>query len=206
MNSHVNEAFYHYQGIADNAKRVENEYRKSDDPSRADDYMAEDDWRIYMLFRQYEEDLKMADEKVLDAVDDTEKELALQEQNVIREMLLNDIARGVRPSTETVIKVAVESIRKESNELLKPSREAEKRLDEAKKRRNEQAAQAAKREFDSLKDLPEYKKGMSLKKDLDKIKHNLDKLQYLSPGVQRDSVLDKVQRDYDALVKKARVE
>lgn len=206
MNSHVNEAFNHYKGIADNAKRVENEYRKSDDPARADDYMAEDDWRIYLLFRQYEEDLKMADEKVKDAVDDTEKDLAFQEQNVIREMLLNDIARGSRPSTETVIKVAVESIRKESNELLKPSREAEKKLDEAKKRRNEQAAQAAKREFDSLKDLPEYKKGMSLKKDLDKIKHNLDKLQYLSPGVQRDSVLDKVQRDYDALVKKARVE
>ena len=206
MNSHVNEAFRHYQGIADNAKRVENEYRKSDDPSRADDYMTEDDWRIYMLFRQYEEDLKMADEKVLDAVDDTEKELALQEQNVIREMLLNDIARGVRPSTETIIKVAVESIRKESNDLLKPSREAERKLSEAKRRRNQQAADAAKREFDSLRDLPEYKRGMSLKKDLDKIKRNLDKLQYMSPGTQRDSVLDKVQRDYDALLKKARVE
>ena len=47
---------------------------------------------------------------------------------------------------------------------------------------------------------------MSLKKDLDKIKRNLDKLQYMSPGTQRDSVLDKVQRDYDALLKKARVE
>ena len=203
MYSHTNEAFYHYEGVSENAKRVENEYRKSEDPARADAYRREDDWRIYLLFKQYEEDLETAKEKVDSAVDEAEKDLALQEQNVIREMLLQDIARGVEPSTETIIKQDLEFLRKQTSEMLKPFREAEKEREEAARWKDEDAKKAAKEKYDLARDTPEYKKAMEIRKEISRIDSYYDKIKYMHPGPQRDSVIGLIESRYKALVEKA---
>ena len=126
MNSHVNEAFYYYQGIADNAKRVENEYHQSDDPSRAAAYRKESDWRIYLLYKQYEEDFKEIKAKLDEAMDETEIELIREQQNALRQQLLNDIANDVAPDPAVEAKIDVGRAYDKRSDLMAAAKEASK--------------------------------------------------------------------------------
>jgi hypothetical protein len=203
MNSHVNEAFYHYRGISENAERVENEYRQSDDPSRADDYRKEDDWRIHMLFRQYEEDLKMADEKVKKAVDDTEKDLALQEQNIIREMLLNDIASGKSPDLTTEVRMAIKHLKKKVSDDMKPARDADKKRLERKRAGDPDGMLEAIQLRDSLKAEPRYQRAEAMKNLIKEIEDDMEAVGAAGNATQRDSLLGELQKKYEALMQKA---
>ena len=203
MNSHVNEAFYHYRGISENAERVENEYRQSDDPSRADDYRKEDDWRIHMLFRQYEEDLKMADKKVKKAVDDTEKDLALQEQNIIREMLLNDIASGKSPDLITEVRESIKALKKEVSDDMKPVRNADKKRLERKRAGDPDGMLEAILLKDSLMKEPRYQRAEAMKNLIKEIEDDMDAIGAAGNASQRDSLLGELQEKYEALMQKA---
>lgn len=203
MNSHVNEAFYYYRGISENAERVENEYRQSDDPSRADDYRKEDDWRIHMLFRQYEEDLKMADEKVKKAVDDTEKDLALQEQNIIREMLLNDIASGKSPDLTTEVRMAIKHLKKKASDDMKPARDADKKRLERKRAGDLDGMLEAIQLRDSLKAEPRYQRAEAMKNLIKEIEDDMEAIGVAGNASQRDSLLGELQKKYEALMQKA---
>ena len=203
MNSRTNEAFYYYRGISENAERVENEYRQSDDPSRADDYRKEDDWRIHMLFRQYEEDLKMADKKVKKAVDDTEKDLALQEQNIIREMLLNDIASGKSPDLTTEVRMAIKHLKKKASDDMKPARDADKKRLERKRAGDLDGMLEAMQLRDSLKAEPRYQRAEAMKNLIKEIEDDMDAIGAAGNASQRDSLLGELQKKYEALMQKA---
>ena len=203
MNSRTNEAFYYYRGISENAERVENEYRQSDAPSRADDYRKEDDWRIHMLFRQYEEDLKMADEKVKKAVDDTEKDLALQEQNIIREMLLNDIASGKSPDLTTEVRMAIKQLKKKVSDDMKPARDADKKRLERKRAGDLDGMLEAIQLRDSLKAEPRYQRAEAMKNLIKEIEDDMEAIGVAGNATQRDSLLGELQKKYEALMQKA---
>jgi hypothetical protein len=202
MNSHVNEAFYHYRGIADNAKRVENEYRKSDDPSRADDYRNEEDWRIYLLFRQYEKDLETAKEKVDNAADETERELALQEQNAIREMLLQDIARGTQPDASYEIAVDLARIKAEANKKTKAGRDARAAANKAGRDPNVSPEEYFRlRDYaDSLLSTAEYERNAELAKAARELEKQVEQLRSTPEGPERDSLMEEIQRQYNMLL------
>lgn len=202
MYSHVNDAFWHYSGIADNAKRVENEYRQSDDPSRADAYREEEDWRIYMLYKQYEADFKDVKERLDNAVDKEEEDLLKQEQNVLREMFLNDIAKGEIPEVTFQIREDIKRIDKEVKAVMKPVMDANKERIEMRKAGNLDGMLKAIEKRDSLKKTPEYQRAEKLNRDIKAIKRQLDDLNEVARGAQRDSVIGELQQKYDALIQK----
>jgi 2-polyprenyl-3-methyl-5-hydroxy-6-metoxy-1,4-benzoquinol methylase len=202
MNSHTNEAFMHYKNVADNAKRVEGEYRASDKPERADAYRQEDDWRIYLLYKQYEDDFKEIKEKLDAAADQTEIDLLREQQNDLREMFLNDIANNVHADAEVQMRYDMKRYESELREFLEPVTDANKERLEMKKQRNWKAMNKARRQRDSLRRLPEYKLAESAKKDIRELKEKLSVLDTMTIPEQRDSFLSKLQIDYDEIVKK----
>jgi hypothetical protein len=202
MNSHTNEAFIHYKNVADNAKRVEGEYRASDKPERADAYRQEDDWRIYLLYKQYEDDFKEIKEKLDAAADQTEIDLLREQQNDLREMFLNDIANNVHADAEVQMRYDMKRYESELREFLEPVTDANKERLEMKKQRNWKAMNKARRQRDSLRRLPEYKLAESAKKDIRELKEKLSVLDTMTIPEQRDSFLSKLQIDYDEIVKK----
>jgi len=202
MYSHVNDAFWHYSGIADNAKRVENEYRQSDDPSRADAYREEEDWRIYMLYKQYEADFKDVKERLDNAVGKEEEDLLKQEQNVLREMFLNDIAKGEIPEVTFQIREDIKRIDKEVKAVMKPVMDANKERIEMRKTGNLDGMLKAIEKRDSLKKTPEYQRAEKLNRDIKAIKRQLEDLKEVARGAQRDSVIGELQQKYDALIQK----
>ena len=202
MYSHVNDAFWHYSGIADNAKRVEKEYRESDDPSRADDYQKEEDWRVYLLYKQYEADFKNVKERLDNAVDKEEEDLLKQEQNVLREMFLNDIAKGDLPEVTFQIREDIKRIDKEIKEAMKPVSDANKERLEKKNAGDVDGMLKAIEKRDSLKETPEYRKAEEMKADLKEIKRQLEELGTVTRSSQRDSVIGEIQKNYDALIRK----
>lgn len=202
MNSHTNEAFNYYKQIADNAKRVENEYRQSDDPSRADAYREEEDWRVYLLYKQYEGDLKNAKDKLDAAVDETEIDLRRQELNVLREMFLNDVAKGNVPEITYEIREDVKRIEKDIKKAMKPANDANKERLERKKAGDVDGMLKAIEKRDSLKDTQEYQRAEELNRDLKEIKEKLKELGSVTRGSQRDSVIGELQQSYNALKEK----
>ena len=202
MYSHTNEAFYHYRDIADNAKRVEKEYRESDDPSRADAYRNEEDWRIYLLYKEYENDFKDLKEKLDNAVDKEEETLLIQEQNVLREMFLDDIAKGDIPEVTFQIREDVKRFDKEIKAIMKPVTEANKERLERKSAGDIDGMLEAIERRDSLKDTPEYRRAEELNADLKVIKQQFKELGSVTRGSQRDSVIGELTKNYDALVRK----
>lgn len=202
MYSHTNEAFFHYKDIADNAKRVEKEYRESDDPSRADDYQKEEDWRVYLLYKQYEADFKNVKERLDNAVDKEEEDLLKQEQNVLREMFLNDIAKGDLPEVTFQIREDIKRIDKEIKEAMKPVSDANKERLEKKNAGDVDGMLKAIEKRDSLKETPEYRKAEEMKADLKEIKRQLEELGTVTRSSQRDSVIGEIQKNYDALIRK----
>ena len=202
MYSHTNEAFYHYKDVADNAKRVEKEYRESDDPSRADAYREEEDWRIYLLYKEYEKDFKDVKERLDNAVDKEEEDLLKQEQNVLREMFLNDIAKGEIPEVTFQIREDIKRIDKEVKAVMKPVMDANKERIEMRKAGNLDGMLKAIEKRDSLKKTPEYQRAEKLNRDLKAIKRQLEDLKEVARGAQRDSVIGELQQKYDALIQK----
>ena len=202
MYSHTNEAFYHYRNVADNAKRVENEYRESDDPSRADDYQKEEDWRIYLLYKEYEADFKDVKERLDNAVDKEEEALLKQEQNVLREMFLDDIAKGDIPEITFQIREEVKRIDKEVKKVMKPVTEANKERLERKRTGDVDGMLRAIERRDSLKDTPEYERAEEINEDLKVIKKQLKELGSVTRGPQRDSVIGELEKNYNALLEK----
>lgn len=202
MNSHTNEAFMYYKDIADNAKRVESEYRASEKPERADAYRNEEDWRIFLLYNQYEGDFKAIKEKLDEAADQAEIDILREQQNDLREMFLNDIANNVHADAEVQMKYDVKRYESELREFLEPVTEANKERLEMKKQRNWKAMNKARRQRDSLRRLPEYKLAESVKKDLKEFKEQLATLDTMSTPAHRDSFLSKLQIDYDEIVRK----
>ena len=202
MYSHTNEAFRHYKDVADNAKRVEKEYRQSDDPSRADAYREEEDWRIYLLYKEYEKDFKDVKERLDNAVDKEEEKLLKQEQNVLREMFLDDISKGDIPEVTFQIREDVKRIDKEVKAVMKPVTEANKERLERRNAGDVDGMLEAIERRDSLKETPEYKRAEELNKDLKKIKQQLKELGLVTRGSQRDSVIGELQMNYDALIQK----
>lgn len=202
MYSHINEAFYHYEGVSENAKRVENEYRKSDDPSRADDYRNEEDWRIYLLFRQYEKDLEMAKEKVDNAADETEREVALQEQNAIREMLLQDIARGTQPDASYEIAVDLARIKAEANKKTKAGRDARAAANKAGRDPNVSPEEYFRLSdyADSLQSTAEYERNAELAKTARELEKQIEQLRSTPEGPEKDSLMEEIQRQYNMLL------
>ena len=199
MYSHTNDAFYHYKGIAESAKRIEKEYAESDDPSRAEAYREEDDWRIYLLYKQYEEDFKDVKEALDNAVDDTETDLLKQEQNVLREMFLNDIAKGELPEITFEIREDIKRIEKDVKKIMKPADDANKERLERKKAGDVDGMVRAIERRDSLKDTPEYQRAEEISKEVKAIKKQLQELGTVERRSQRDSVIGELQRNYERL-------
>jgi hypothetical protein len=202
MYSHTNEAFYHYKNIADNAKRVEKEYRESDDPSRADAYREEEDWRIYLLYKEYERDFKDVKERLDNAVDKEEEDILKQEQNVLREMFLDDIAKGDIPEVTFQIREDVKRFGKEIRAIMKPATEANKKRLERKRAGDEEGMLEAIEQMDSLKNTPEYQRAEDANEDLKEIRRQIKELGSVTKGTQRDSIIGEMQRNYDSLVQK----
>ena len=119
-------------------------------------------------------------------------------------MLLNDIARGAEPGREVVIKEDMKPIRKEVSELLRPSREANKRRLKAIKKDDIDAIYEAVEELDSLKLLPEYQRGEAMRKIINEIDREYEELEDLPDGPQRDSVISLIESRYKALIEKAK--
>jgi hypothetical protein len=126
MNSYVNEVYNYYQSISDRAQYVENGYYESEDPSRATAYRKDEDWRIHLLFKQYEEDFKDLKEKLGKAADDTEVELIREQQNALRQQLLNDIANHVAPDPAVEAKIDVGRAYEKRSDLMAAAKEASK--------------------------------------------------------------------------------
>jgi Mg2+ and Co2+ transporter CorA len=181
---------------------VEGEYRASDKPERADAYRQEDDWRIYLLYKQYEDDFKEIKEKLDAAADQTEIDLLREQQNDLREMFLNDIANNVHADAEVQMRYDMKRYESELREFLEPVTDANKERLEMKKQRNWKAMNKARRQRDSLRRLPEYKLAESAKKDIRELKEKLSVLDTMTIPEQRDSFLSKLQIDYDEIVKK----
>lgn len=199
MYSHTNDAFYHYKGIAESAKRIEKEYAESDDPSRAEAYREEDDWRIYLLYKQYEKDFKDVKERLDNAVDDTETDLLKQEQNVLREMFLNDIAKGELPEVTFEIREDIKRIEKDVKKIMKPADDANKERLERKKAGDVDGMVRAIERRDSLKGTPEYQRAEEISKEVKAIKKQLQELGTVERRSQRDSVIGELQRNYERL-------
>lgn len=202
MHSRVNEAFYFYQDIATNAKRVEKEYRDLGMSEKAASYRMTDDWRIHMLFNQYEPDLKEYKDKLKDVTDEGEKDLLLDGQNVIREQLINDIASGKGPDPVTEIRLGIKSMEEEVKRTTKPYKDADKRVKAARERKDYKAKAKAQKERDSIKRTDEYKSAKIREKKVKELKKRLDGLGSVSSPTQRDSVIGEIERDYEALIGK----
>lgn len=199
MYSHTNDAFYHYKGVAENAQRVEKEYAESDNPERAEAYRQEEDWRVYLLYKQYESDFRAVKERLDEAVDKTEEDLLKQEQNTLREMFLNDIAKGELPEVTYEIREDVKRMEKEVKKIMKPVNDANKERLERRKAGDVDGMLKAIERRDSLKDTPEYRKAESINSDLKKIKEQINSLGSVVRGSQRDSVIGELQKNYDKL-------
>lgn len=156
MYSHTNDAFNHYRNVSENAQRVEKEYFTSDDPSRAEAYRQEDDWRIHLLYKQYEEELKDFRERLDKAVDETEIELLREQQNAVREQLLNDIATGTQPDPLFEAKIDMDRKFDELSELRKTIAEASKRGDA-------EAAEQAQKELEQYVESEDFKRYAELR-------------------------------------------
>ena len=156
MYSHTNDAFNHYRNVSENAQRVEKEYFTSDDPSRAEAYRQEDDWRIHLLYKQYEEELKDFRERLDKAVDETEIELLREQQNAVREQLLNDIATGTQPDPLFEAKIDMDRKFDELSELRKTIAEASKRGDA-------EAAEQARKELEQYVESEDFKRYAELR-------------------------------------------
>ena len=199
MYSHTNEAFFLYKNIADNAKRVENEYRNSDNPERADAYKKEEDWRIYLLYKQYESDLMEVKERIDNAVDKTEEKLLKEEQNALREMFLNDVAKGNVPEVTVEISEDMKMFDKIIKDVMRPANEANKERLKARDDRDLDRMREAAKKRDSLKALPEYKAAEAAKKTLKKMREQLEGIEGAERGSQKDSVLSALQKNHDIL-------
>lgn len=202
MYTHTNEVFYHYRDIAENAERVEKEYRNSDDPSRADAYRQEEDWRIHQLFEQYDAELKEIKDKLKNAADKEEEDLLKQSQNAVRELLLNDIATGKEPDPVLALNDAVKEISKEISAIKKPYNDAEKKRKKAKESGDAEGARRAKAERDEIRKSDAYKTADKAGKDLKELKELLDEIQSTASPEDRDSLITKFNDDYQALKKK----
>ncbi len=199
MYSHTNEAFFLYKNIADNAKRVENEYRNSDNPERADAYKKEEDWRIYLLYKQYESDLMEVKERIDNAVDKTEEKLLKEEQNALREMFLDDVAKGNVPEVTVEISEDMKMFDKIIKDVMRPANEANKERLKARDDRDLDRMREAAKKRDSLKALPEYKAAEAAKKTLKKMREQLEGIEGAERGSQKDSVLSALQKNHDIL-------
>jgi hypothetical protein len=197
MYSHTNEAFYYYKDIADNAKRVEAEYRKSDDPSRADAYRQEEDWRIYMLYKQYEADFKAVKDKLEKALDKEEEALLKQEQNVLREMFLNDIATGKDLDPIFAMKEGLKERDKRAREAMKPYNDAEKLRKERKKQQDLDGTIAAAEKRDSIKQTPQYQRAKAEREAIKEFNKRIDSLGLMPSRAQRDSLRNEILNDYE---------
>lgn len=202
MYTHTNEVFYHYRDIAENAERVEKEYRNSDDPSRADAYRQEEDWRIHLLFEQYDAELKESKDKLKNAADKEEEDLLKQSQNAVRELLLNDIATGKEPDPVLALNDAIKEISKEISAIKKPFNDAEKKRKKAKDSGDMEGAQKAKKERDEIRKSDAYKTADKAGKDLKELRDLLDEIKSTSLPEDRDSLIAKFNDDYQALKKK----
>ena len=202
MYTHTNEVFYHYRDIAENAERVEKEYRNSDDPSRADAYRQEEDWRIHLLFEQYDAELKESKDKLKNAADKEEEDLLKQSQNAVRELLLNDIATGKEPDPVLALNDAIKEISKEISAIKKPFNDAEKKRKKAKESGDMEGAPKAKKERDDIRKSDAYKTADKAGKDLKELRDLLDKIKSTSLPEDRDSLIAKFNDDYQALKKK----
>jgi hypothetical protein len=155
-----------------------------------------------MLYKEYEKDLKDVKERLDNAVDKEEEDLLKQEQNVLREMFLEDVAKGDIPEVTFQIREDIKRIDKEVKAVMKPVTEANKERLERKKAGDFDGMIEASEKRDSLKDTPEYKKAEEISEDLKAIKKQLNELGSVSRGSQRDSVVGELQKNYDALVRK----
>ena len=199
MYSHTNDAFYHYKKIAESAKRIEKEYAESSNPERAEAYRQEEDWRIYLLYKQYEADFKNVKERLDKAVDKDEEDLLKQEQNVLREMFLQDIAKGNLPEVTFEIREDVKRIEKELKRVMKPANDANKERLERRKAGDPDGMLAAIEKMDSLKNTPEYKKAEAANATLKEVKKRLSELGSVERHAQRDSVIGELQKYYEQL-------
>ena len=198
MFSHTNEVFYYYKDIADNAERVEKEYRNSDDPSRADAYRQEEDWRIHLLFEQYDAELKDLNEKLKNAADKDEEDLIKQQQNAVRELLLNDIAKGNVADPVLEITQDVRRIKAEANKKLRPGKDARTAANKAKKDYSISGDEFARRMdlADSLQNTEEYKRNEEIRQNALQLEKDIKLLQTKPRGEERDSLTRKLQEDY----------
>ena len=199
MYSHTNDAFYHYKKIAESAKRIEKEYAESSNPERAEAYRQEEDWRIYLLYKQYEADFKNVKERLDKAVDKDKEDLLKQEQNVLREMFLQDIAKGNLPEVTFEIREDVKRIEKELKRVMKPANDANKERLERRKAGDPDGMLAAIEKMDSLKNTPEYKKAEAANATLKEVKKRLSELGSVERHAQRDSVIGELQKYYEQL-------
>ena len=156
MYSHTNDAFNYYRGVSDNAQRIEKEYFTSDDPARAEAYRQEDDWRIHLLYKQYEEDFKDFREQLDEAVDETEISLLREQQNAVREQLLNDIANGVQPDPLFEAKIDMDRKFDELSTLRKAVAEAAKKEDA-------EAAEQAQKDLEQFVESEDFKRYAELR-------------------------------------------
>ena len=156
MYSHTNDAFNYYRGVSDNAQRIEKEYFTSDDPARAEAYRQEDDWRIHLLYKQYEEDFKDFRKQLDEAVDETEISLLREQQNAVREQLLNDIANGVQPDPLFEAKIDMDRKFDELSTLRKAIAEAAKKEDA-------EAAEQAQKDLEQFVESEDFKRYAELR-------------------------------------------
>ena len=156
MYSHTNDAFNYYRGVSDNAQRIEKEYFTSDDPARAEAYRQEDDWRIHLLYKQYEEDFKDFRKQLDEAVDKTEISLLREQQNAVREQLLNDIANGVQPDPLFEAKIDMDRKFDELSTLRKAVAEAAKKEDA-------EAAEQAQKDLEQFVESEDFKRYAELR-------------------------------------------
>ena len=156
MYSHTNDAFNYYRGVSDNAQRIEKEYFTSDDPARAEAYRQEDDWRIHLLYKQYEEDFKDFRKQLDEAVDETEISLLREQQNAVREQLLNDIANGVQPDPLFEAKIDMDRKFDELSTLRKAVAEAAKKEDA-------EAAEQAQKDLEQFVESEDFKRYAELR-------------------------------------------
>ena len=204
MYSHTNEVFYYYKDIADNAERVEKEYRNSDDPSRADAYREEEDWRVHQLFEQYDAELKDLKEKLKNAADKDEEDLIKQQQNAVRKLLLNDIAKGNVADPVLEIAQDVRRIKAEANKKLRPGKDARTAANKAKKDYSISSDEFARRMdlADSLQNTEEYKRNEEIRQNALQLEKDIKLLQTKPRGEERDSLTRKLQEDYEKFTEK----
>ena len=205
MYTHTNDIYNYYKGIADNAKRVDKEYRALGQEEKADEFRETEDWRIYQLFLEHEAEMKEIADQLKVTTDENEVDLLRKSQNALREILLDQIAKESEPDPVLQIKNDVNRISKENSKVMKPARDAKAAAKKAQKNPETDSDEyfRLKDIADSLEDTEEYLRAKEFSKDIKEVKDILKELQSISRGPQRDSVIGELQMKYDALVKKA---